>query len=86
MEASVTVVSLQRFRNRELVAVCKELLKQAEAGGMQGLTFVGKFGPRDHRAGLAGDYKKDPAQALSAAVRLERFLAGELPRTFADTE
>jgi hypothetical protein len=86
MNANVKVVSLQRHRNRALVAVCRELLQHAEDGDLQGLCFVGKFGRGDHRAGLAGDYKRNPSEALTATFMMERFLTDELPPVFEESE
>lgn len=70
----MNVVRLVVFRNRELVAVCKDLLALAESGEAQGLAFVVKLKGRTHRAGLAGDYGRSPAEALSAATRLQQKL------------
>ncbi len=85
MYRSVKVVSLQRHRSRELVAVCRELLQLAEAGDLRALCFVAKFGQHDHRAGLSGDYKRNPSEALSATFMMERFLTSELPSHFEDS-
>lgn len=68
------VVRLAEYKNRELVAVIKGLLKLAEDGTAQGLSFVVKLGKTDHRPGLAGDYQRRPEEALAATVRMERHL------------
>lgn len=68
------VVAIQRRRNAKVVAVAKELLELAERGGLHGLSFVAKFGRRDHRAGVVGDYEDNPAEAVYAAARMKRHL------------
>jgi hypothetical protein len=68
------VVRLAQYRNRKVAAVLRELLDLAEAGHLHGIAFVGKFGRNDHRAGVAGDYKDRPDEAMSATFRLERHL------------
>lgn len=70
----MNVVSLAEFRNRELVAVCRDLLDLFERGDGQGLAFVVKIGRKTHRPGLAGDYTSDPDEALVAAGLLWRRL------------
>jgi hypothetical protein len=69
----VKLVSLAEFKNRELVAVLKELLQLAENGQATGLAFVVKIGRRSN-CGLSGDYRRSPEEALSAAVRLKEHL------------
>jgi hypothetical protein len=71
-------VKLAKYRNRELVAVLRELLDAAEDGEMQGLTFVAHFGPGDHRAGLAGSYKASPDLALQGIFKMERLLRQDM--------
>lgn len=71
------VVSLDRFRNRKVVAVARELLQLAEQGDLQGLSFVAKFGRSDHRAGVVGDYQQNRAEAVYAAMRMKRQLLEE---------
>lgn len=74
-QQNVNLVSLAEFKNRELVAVLKELTQLAERGQAHGLAFVVKVGRRGgHRLGLAGDYRRRPDEALSAAVRLKEML------------
>jgi hypothetical protein len=71
------VVALQRHRNRKVVAVAKELLQLAEEGALHGLTFVAKFGRKDHRAGVVGDYQRSPEEAVYAALRMKQQLLNE---------
>lgn len=61
-------------QNAQVVAAVRELLELAEAGSLQGLTFIAKLGRRDHRAGLLGDYRESPQEALIAAIRLKEQL------------
>jgi hypothetical protein len=68
------VVSLQKHRNKKVVAVTRELLELAECGTLQGLSFVAKLGPRDHRAGIVGAYTERPEEAVYAAVRMKKQL------------
>lgn len=71
------VVPLQARRNRKVVGVAKELLQLAETGCLHGLTFVAKLGPRDHRAGVVGDYRQRPEEAIIAVLRLKQKLLSE---------
>lgn len=74
----MNVVRLAEFRNRELVAVCRELLQLAERGEAHGLAFVVKLGRKSHRPGLCGDYSRNPAEALMATTRMkDRLLQDE---------
>lgn len=70
------VVQLREFKNRDLVDTMRELLALAEAGHIEGHCFVVKLGAGDHRAGVTGDYKRAPAEALQATFLMERFLMG----------
>lgn len=79
MQAQPRLVAITQYKNRALVATLRELTKLAEAGVIHGHAFIVKFGPGDHRAGLSGDYKRMPAEALTAAVLMERHLAGASP-------
>jgi hypothetical protein len=75
----MNVVRMTEFRNRELVAVCRELLRLAEKGEAQGLAFVVKLGRRSHRPGLVGDYTRNPEEGLAAAFRLRDSLLSYTP-------
>lgn len=68
------LVDLAAYRSRGVVAVLKELLELAEHGDVQGLAFVAKFGHREHHAGVVGDYKRSPEEAMTAVFRMERHL------------
>jgi hypothetical protein len=71
------VVNLRRYRNKGLVAALKELITLAESGQVQGLAFVVKFGPHDHRAGSSGDYKSHPEEALMATLKMKQSLVNQ---------
>lgn len=71
------VVQLARYRNRKVVAVARELLQMAEEGDLRGLSFVAKLGPRDHRAGVVGEYRDRPEEAVFAALRMKQALMEE---------
>lgn len=73
------VVSLAQYKNRELIAVLREMLHLAEDGHAHGLAFVLKMGPKRHWSGLTGDYSRNPDEALPAAVRLKDRIAHEEP-------
>ena len=78
--APLRVVRLAAYKNQEMVEVTKALLDLAERGVAQGLSFVVKIGPGDHRAGSAGDYRRNPDEALSAVFRMEHdLMAGSTP-------
>lgn len=71
------VVELRRHRNRQVVAVVRELLALAEEGDVHGLTFAVTLGPRDHRVGVVGIHRKNPAEALLAVLRMKKNLLSE---------
>lgn len=71
------VIHLAEFKNRELVAVCRELLHLAEKGEAHGLAFVVKLGRKSHRPGLCGDYSRNSAEALRAAIQLKQSLLSD---------
>jgi hypothetical protein len=71
------IVNLGKYRNRDLLAVLDALRDLANEGTATGLAFVVKLGQGDHRAGMAGDYRRKPDEALSATFRLERLLMQE---------
>lgn len=71
------VVSLVGYKNRELIAVLKDMLQLAESGQATGLAFVLKAGRKRHWSGLTGDYARNPEEALSAALRLKERLMSE---------
>lgn len=66
------LVNLSAYRNRKVVAVVRELLELAEKGEAVGIAFVVKLKRSGHHAGIEGDYRTDPDQALPAAVRLKQ--------------
>lgn len=77
---TLTVIDMERFRQRDVVEAAKGLLEAAEAGTIQGLAFVIKVGIGDHRVGTAGIYKRSPEKALQATFALERALMSPLKK------
>lgn len=49
-----------------------------ESGEVTGVVLVLHYGPEDHRAGVFGEYKKNPAAALRATFVLDYALRGDL--------
>lgn len=68
------LIDLEQYRRKEVVDALKVLLAAAEAGQIQGLAYVAKVGPEDHRAGTVGVYHRHPEKALQATFALERHL------------
>lgn len=71
MQAPVPrVVSLQQYRNADVISTLKTLLRQAERGDLRGILFAVHYtGPR-HEMGMVGDYATDLTQAAGACSRL----------------
>lgn len=82
--SQVKLIDLEQYRRKEVIETLKELLAAAEAGNMEGLVYVAKVGPGDHRAGTAGTYRRFPEKALQATFALERHLAKSGP--FAESQ
>jgi hypothetical protein len=78
-EVQVQLIDLERYRRKEVVDALKALLEAAEQGHIQGLAYVVKVGPGDHRAGTAGIYRRFPEKALQATFALERHLCNAGP-------
>lgn len=72
---AVKLVSMDKYKSRDVVAALEDLLEAAKAGEILGLAYIVKVAPGDNRAGMAGLFKRDPAKALQATFQLERFLA-----------
>lgn len=64
------VTTIAEWRNRETVAVIRELLAKAEAGEVLGLAFAVNNGEMSHGIGLTGVYREDPIQTLAIAARI----------------
>lgn len=73
------LVNLENYRRKEVVDALEALLAAAKAGEVQGLVYVVKVGPDEHRAGTVGVYRRHPEKALSATFQLERALASGRP-------
>ena len=78
----MTLVSLAKYRNKELIEALKEITRMAEDGEITGAALVLKFDKNDHRAGMLGDYKKSPAEALQAVFLMEGKLRGQMAPMF----
>lgn len=68
------LIDMEMYRRKDVIEAARGLLEAAEAGTIQGLAFVVKVGPGNHRAGTAGEYKRHPEKALQATFALERHL------------
>jgi hypothetical protein len=75
----VKLINLEQYRKQEVVDALKALLTAAESGDLQGLAYVVKVGPSDHRAGMVGIYRRFPEKALQATFALERHLCNAQP-------
>lgn len=73
------LVDLEQYRNRDVVDKARRLLALAESGRVRGFVFAAKLEDGDYGAGLAGDYKRHPEQALPALLQLKELLAGTGP-------
>lgn len=73
------LINLEQHRRKEVVDALKALLVAAEAGDLEGLAYIVKVGPGDHRAGTAGVYRRHPEKALQATFALERHLCNTGP-------
>lgn len=73
------LVNLGQYRKQEVVSAARKLLAMAESGELKALCFVAKLDHADHGAGLAGDYKRHPEQALPALLQLKELLSGTGP-------
>lgn len=65
------LINLAEYRSRKIAELLEGMSKLARVGEIRGVAFVAKFGSRDHRAGRAGDYRRNPEEALIAANLLE---------------
>lgn len=67
-----------------MAATLSDLLEMAQAGAIKGLVFVVEMEGDKNNAGMAGEYKRNPAKALQATFMLERYLARTGPFARAD--
>jgi hypothetical protein len=72
------VVRLAVYRNKALISALEELLSLAEAGEIQAVAAVVKFGCKDHRSYALGDYQRNPLEAVAATVQLKQRLIARI--------
>lgn len=70
----MTVTKISEHQSKDIVNVLETLLTAARAGQLKGLVLACKYEYWHHGAWTVGDYKRDPASALAAAIRLVRML------------
>lgn len=70
---------MEKYRRQDVIEAARGLLEAAEAGTIDGIAFVVKLGPGEHRAGTAGVYRRHPEKALQATFALERHLCRSEP-------
>jgi hypothetical protein len=61
----------------------KELILLAETGELKGMAIVLKFSQTDHKAGIFGDYRQSPIEALQATLVMENKLCKEISPVYA---
>lgn len=67
----MAVTQITEHRSKELVEALEELLARATRGHLHGLMFSIKTRSRRHQIGFAGDYWRDPIEALGIITRME---------------
>jgi hypothetical protein len=72
------VVRIGQQRNKEVANALRALADLADRGAICGVVYVVKYGPHDHRAGDAGDYRRHPVEALQATFMMERHLRADI--------
>lgn len=72
------IVNLMAYRSHEVVSVLEELLALAKAGDVTALAFVIQAGPLMHKAGISGDYRRHPGEAIPALLTLKNRLLLEI--------
>ena len=72
------VVNLVEHRNHEVISALEELLALAQAGDITALAFIVQTGPRRHKAGLVGNYRRRPSEAIPALLTLKHRLILEI--------
>ena len=66
------IVRLEKIRNKDIGVILRHLLKRHEAGELRGLAICCKDCFNAENFTLAGQYREQPAHAISAALRLTR--------------
>jgi hypothetical protein len=72
------VVPIGQRRGKEVANALRALADQADQGIIYGACYVMKYGPKDHRAGNVGDYRRHPGEALQATFLMEKQLKDDI--------
>jgi len=72
------VVNLVAYPNHEVISALEELLVLARSGDVTALAFIVQTGPKRHKAGLAGNYRRRPGEAIPALLTLKYRLVLEI--------
>lgn len=70
-------LNLVEYRSSEVVETLEQLAVFCKTTDVRSLAFVVQIGPREHKLGLAGGYRRRPADAFGALHLLERKLRWE---------
>lgn len=70
-------LNLVEFRSQEPRAVIEQLAAWSKTVDLRSFAFVIQVGPNEHKVGLAGGYRRRPADAYRALQLLERKLRWE---------
>jgi hypothetical protein len=68
----VNVVKLQQYRSRDVERALRCLLAKWEAGKVKGVALCFKDDDGVEHISFTGNYRDDPAHALSAALKMSR--------------
>lgn len=68
------VVSIGDYKNRDSVAILRELYIRASRGEIDGLAYNVSFKDGRQKGGFTGRFKADPAEALKVANRISQYL------------
>lgn len=66
------LIKLEKYRRRDIEAALHGLLGNYKMGELRGLAIAAKDICNRERFILAGEYKEDPAHAISAALKMSR--------------
>ena len=68
------VVSLVKYQRKDIGIVLRHLIARHESGHLKGLAVCCKTVENDEEISFTGDYRDDPSHALSAALKMSRFI------------